>query len=158
MANMIGCLLVQLPVKYLGIPLGANMRRAESWQYIIEKVRKKLGSWKSSCLSRAGRLVLIKAVLSSLPLYYLSIFRMPKRVANDITRLQRRFLWSGSKDGKFNPLVRWDIVQKSKTKGGLGVGNLILKNASLLFKWWWRYAIEERALWRKAVHSIHNED
>ena len=26
MANMTGCLLVELPVKYLGIPLGANMR------------------------------------------------------------------------------------------------------------------------------------
>jgi len=27
MANMTGCLLVELPVKYLGIPLGANMRK-----------------------------------------------------------------------------------------------------------------------------------
>jgi len=158
MANVIGCLLVELPVRYLGIPLGANMRKAQSWQCIIERVRKKLDSWKSSCLSRAGRVVLIKAVLNSLPLYYMSLFRMPKKVASEINRLQRRFLWSGSKEGKFNPLVRWDTVQASKSRGGLGVGDLTLKNESLLFKWWWRYANEETALWRTVVQSIHNED
>ena len=50
------------------------------------------------------------------------------------------------------------MVQALKSKGGLSVGSLTLKNDSLLFKWWWRYAIEERALWRKVVHSIHGED
>jgi len=38
------------------------------------------------------------------------------------------------------------------------VGDLLLKNATSLFKWWWRYAYEEGSLWRKVVNSIHNED
>ena len=33
-----------------------------------------------------------------------------------------------------------------------------MKNAALLFKWWWRYACEEGILWRKIVNSIHEED
>jgi len=40
----------------------------------------------------------------------------------------------------------------------LGVGDLLLKNGALLFKWWWRYACEEGAMWRVVVNSIHNED
>ena len=77
-ANLLGCTLVQLPMMYLGISLGANMRKKASWQCIIDKIQQRLQNWKSSCLSRAGRLVLVKAVLNSLPIYYLSLFRMPR--------------------------------------------------------------------------------
>ena len=56
------------------------------------------------------------------------------------------------------PLVRWDIVQQPKCKGGLGVGDIIIKNAALLFKWWWRYTYEERSLLEKSGAIIHNED
>ena len=96
-AQMLDCALVQLPITYLGVPLGANMRRFSSWQCIIEKIQKRLGSWKTSCISRAGRLVLIKAVLNSLPLYSLSIFKIPRRVVAEIIKIQRRFLWNGRK-------------------------------------------------------------
>jgi len=50
------------------------------------------------------------------------------------------------------------VVQRPKEKGGLGVGDLLLKNAALLFKWWWRFACEEGALWRVVVQSLHEED
>jgi len=155
--EIMGCSRAQLPIQYLGIPLGANMRKASSWQIIIEKVQARLQAWKSSCLSRAGRLVLIKSVLNSLPLYYLSLFKVPKKVANEIVRLQRKFLWCGSKEGRYMPLVKWEMVMKQKNKGGLGVGDLVSKNAALLFKWWWRFASEEGALWKAVVQAVHNE-
>ena len=149
MADQLGCSLLKLPMTYLGIPLGASMRKVASWQCIIDKIQKNLASWKSCCLSRAGRLVLIKSVLNCLPIYYLSLFKLPKKVANEIIRIQRRFLWSGSKEGKFMPLVKWDIVQQQRDKGGLGVGDIVVKNAALLFKWWWRYANEEEPFWKR---------
>jgi len=157
-ADMLECTWVQLPILYLGIPLGENMRKLSSRQCVIDKVQRRLQSWKSSCLSRAGRLTLIKAVLSSLPVCYLSIFKMPKRVANELIKLQRKFLWSGNKEGRFIPLVSWEIVQQPKGRGGLGVGDLALKNAALLFKWWWRYTCEEDSLWKRVIQSVHNED
>jgi len=83
---------------------------------------------------------------------------MPKRVAKEIIRLQRRFLWSGSSEKRFSALVKWDIVQRPKKQGGLGVGDLLIRNAALLFKWWWRFACEEGAMWKRVVHSIHEED
>jgi len=157
-ADELQCNLVQLPITYLGVPLGANMRKFSSWQPIMEKIQNRLSSWKASCLSRAGKLVFIKVVLSSLSVYYLSIFKMPKRVENEINKIQRRFLWSGKHGGRYSALVRWEVVQRPKVKGGLGVDDLLLKNAALLFKWWWRYACEEGPLWRRVVQSLHKED
>jgi len=152
------CKLVQLPCTYLGIPLGANMRKVSSWQPVIEKIQGRLNTWKGTCLSRAGRLVLIKAVLNSLPIYYLSLFKLPNKVAQEINKIQRRFLWSGQNQGRCNALVNWEVIQKPKTKGGLGVMDCTMKNAALLFKWWWRYASEEGSLWRRIVDSIHEDD
>ena len=145
-AEELQCQLVQLPITYLGVPLGANMKKFSSWQPIIEKIQHRLASWKASCLSRAGKLILIKAVLNNLPVYYLSMFRIPKRVAKEINKIQRNFLWNGKQGGRSSALVRWEIVQRPKAKGGLGVGDLLLKNAALIFKWRWRYACEEGVL------------
>jgi len=97
---------MQLPFNYLDIPLGANMRKAASWQSVLDKVQKRLKSWRSSSLFRAGRLTMIKSVLNSLPLYYLSLFKVPKKMADDIIRIQRKFLWNGDKEGRFMPLVK----------------------------------------------------
>jgi len=146
MAEKLSCKLVHLPITYLGVPLGANMRKVSSWQGVLDKVQSKLQSWKGTCLSRAGRVVLIKAMLSSLPLYYLSLFKIPAKVAQEINKIQRRFLWSGKSQGRYNALVKWETLQRPKEKGGLGVVDCMMKNAALLFKWWWRYACEEGAL------------
>ena len=157
-AELLKCRLIQLPITYLGVPLGANMKKSTSWQPIIDRIQHRLTSWKASCLSRPGKLVLIKAVLSSLSVYYLSLFKMPKKVATEINKIQRRFLWSGKHERRISTLVKWKVVQRSKKEGGLGVGDLLIKNAALLFKWWWRYACEEGAMWRTVVQSIHEED
>jgi len=157
-ADLLGCKLAQLPITYLGVPLGANMRKRASWQCIIDKVHKRLQAWKCSCLSRAGRLVLIKSVLNSLPIYYLSLFRMPKKVAEEIISLQRKFLWGGNKEGRSLSLVRWELVQQSKEKGGLGVGDIEDKNIALLVKWWWKYATTEDQMWKRVIMALHNED
>ena len=102
--------------------------------------------------------MLIKAVLNSLPLYYLLLFKLPAKVAQEINKVQKRFLWSGKNNGRYNALVKWETIQRPKDKGGLGVADCTMKNAALLFKWWWRYACEVGALWRRVIDSIHEED
>ena len=134
-ASHLECQLVKLPVTYLGVPLAANMRRRSSWQCVIDKIQNRLNTWKGTCISRAGRVVLIKAVLRSLRLYYSSLFKIPKKVAQEINSIQRRFLWSGKKQSRYNALVKWELIQKPKDKGGLRVTNCTLKNAVLLLKW-----------------------
>ncbi|GJR66469.1 hypothetical protein Tco_0012534 [Tanacetum coccineum] len=38
---------------------------------------------------------------------------------------------------------------------GLGIGSLVVSNQALLAKWWWRFLIEDNALWCKFIRSIH---
>ena len=56
--------------KYLGFPLRLNGRNARDFRFIVEKVQSKLTSWKSKLLSPVGRVVLIQAVISTIPTYY----------------------------------------------------------------------------------------
>ena len=103
MKSELNCSVLSLPVKYLGIPLGANPKRLETWRPIIDRIKKKLNGWKISILSKAGKLSLIKSVLNNLPTYYLGLFKMPKGVAKEIISIQRKFFWSNKQDGEFIP-------------------------------------------------------
>ena len=57
----------------------------------LEKIEKKLSGWKRFCLSKGGRLTLLKSTLSSLPTYFLSLFTIPKAVAARLESIQRNF-------------------------------------------------------------------
>ena len=87
-----------LTVKYLGLPLGEKFKDVTIWNPILEKMERKLASLKKLYISKGGRITLIKSALSNLPTYFLSLFPIPASVANQITRLQRNFLWSGLGD------------------------------------------------------------
>jgi len=83
---------MSVPFTYLGIPIGANPRRSQTWDPLITKCERKLARWKQRHLSFGGRMNLINSVLTSIPIYFLSFFRVPKQVVNKIVRLQRNFL------------------------------------------------------------------
>ncbi|KAH1091895.1 hypothetical protein J1N35_019152 [Gossypium stocksii] len=92
MAAICKCKIEALPFMYLGIPLGADPKKISTWDGIVEKVERKLAGWKCRSLSWAGRVVCINAVLSSLPIYYMSIFQAPIVVIKKIDKIRRNFL------------------------------------------------------------------
>ena len=78
---------ITLPMKYLGLPLGAKFKDKSIWNPILEKMERRLAGWKKLYLSKGGRVTLIKSTLSNLPTYFLSLFPIPASVANCIARL-----------------------------------------------------------------------
>lgn len=60
---------------------------------VLEKLQRKLASWQHKYLSFGGRICLLKSLLSSIPSFYLSFFKAPRKVINKIISLQRNFLW-----------------------------------------------------------------
>lgn len=154
-ALWLGCRFGEFPFKYLGILVGGNMSRINSWDPVIQVFKKRLSLWKARILSMGGRLVLIKSVLESIPTYYFSMYKAPIAVINKLEGLIRRFLWGGTDEiGKIH-WVAWDNVVKSKDSGGLGLSRLLECNYSMLFKWIWRYKVEDNAMWKQVIEAIH---
>ena len=65
-------------------------------------------------------MTLLKSTLSSLSTYFLSLFTIPKHVAERIEKLQCNFLWGVLGDGFKHHLVGWNIVCRPLAHGGLG--------------------------------------
>jgi len=53
-----------LPMKYLGLPLGASDKATFIWNGVIEKMERRLTGWKKLYLSKVCRLTLIKSAIS----------------------------------------------------------------------------------------------
>ena len=88
LVDVLGYMQGSLPMKYLGLPLGAHFKDRSIWNPILEKVERKLAGWKRYYLSKGVRDTLIKSSLSSLPTYFLSLFPILTVVANHIQKLQ----------------------------------------------------------------------
>jgi hypothetical protein len=105
------------------------------WRKIEESFQKKLSCWKAKYLSYGGRLVLLNSVLSSLPMFMMSFFEIPKGVLKNLDHFRSRFFWQGSSEKHKYRLAKWDILCRPKDQVGLGILDLQLQNKCLLAKW-----------------------
>ncbi|GKV45963.1 hypothetical protein SLEP1_g52987 [Rubroshorea leprosula] len=158
MAWVLCCKKGCLPFKYLGIPIGGRCGKLSFWKPVLEGVTNKLSSWKGRYLSLGGRITLINSVLSSLPVFWMSVYMIPKGTILFIDKISRRFLWGGVEGGKKINWVRWDKVCRDKDQGGLGVKDLRKFNLALLGRWWGRLVNEEDGLWKKVILQKYGRD
>ncbi|GJX67289.1 hypothetical protein Tco_0303016 [Tanacetum coccineum] len=89
--TLLGVLLFPLRSSDLGVKVGMSPSRRKAWDEIIGKVSNRLSKWKIKTLSVGGRLTLIKSVLTSLPLYHMSLYKAPLGVLRDLESLRRKF-------------------------------------------------------------------
>ncbi|KAL9681272.1 hypothetical protein QQ045_013054 [Rhodiola kirilowii] len=146
-----GCPVGGFPMKYLGMQVGVNPTKRSIWEPIIQKFSDKLASWRGANLSMAGRLVLIKSALCSLPLYYASLYKIPNSVAQEMEKIQRQFLWGGLEGRRKLHYVKWETVKRPKKFGELGIQSLVEKNVAMLTKWWWQLISGKGGLWRRMI-------
>lgn len=95
-----------------------------------------------------GRVCLIKYVLSALPSYYMSFYKMPRCVNNKHLKIQRNFLWGWGSEARKIAWVKWENICKPKEIGGLGIRDTWNFNIALLPKWKWRLGMEDDGLWK----------
>ncbi|GJU26052.1 putative RNA-directed DNA polymerase, eukaryota, reverse transcriptase zinc-binding domain protein [Tanacetum coccineum] len=74
-ASLLCCIHDSIPFTYLGLPVGRKMHFCDGLGEVINRLRDRLTAWKARSLSIRGRLTLIKSVLGSIPIYFLSLFK-----------------------------------------------------------------------------------
>ncbi|XXG42272.1 hypothetical protein AAC387_Pa01g2591 [Persea americana] len=99
--NMVSGLLqinpATLPSVYVGVPLFFGSARHGYFNKIMDFFSLRVSGWKAKCFSFAGRLILVKHVLSSIPIHISLVLPLHSRTRLLLERLMRNFIWS------FNP-------------------------------------------------------
>jgi hypothetical protein len=78
-------------------------------------------------LSYGDRLILINSILTSLPMFMLSFFEIPKGVRKILDFFRSHFFWQSDGHKKKYRLTKWNLICRPKDQGGLGVDVLELK-------------------------------
>jgi hypothetical protein len=84
---------------HLGHPLILPAKdRTSAYNFVFEKFRSKLSTYKADKLSHAARLELIKSVFASIPVYYMSNILFSKKFIAKLTSIIRNFWWTGVRE------------------------------------------------------------
>ena len=131
-------------IKYLGLPLTLGPSPPSLWLDVIGKIKSKLVSWGGYWLIKVGKLILIKYVLSSLPIFQLSLLLAPKSISAQIYELLRDFLWEGGNGNhKKMHLVNWETLKRPILEGGLQIQAPELANLALGGKLVWQLFLDK---------------
>eukprot|EP00253_Pinus_taeda_P017647 PITA_17647 len=136
-----------LPSKYLGAPLIASALKHAAWTDLLEKLEARLFLWTHRALNMASRVILIKVVLQSMPLYLFSVMVAPKWVLKAIKQLQRNFLLGSSGPNRKWALIKWEKATLPKIVGGIGLRDPEHSNIIMGAKMWWKWLTNSDMQW-----------
>ena len=91
LAGILGVSLVGSHEQYLCLPSFAGKNKNELFKSIRDRVWDRVKSRQSKFFSIGGKDVLLKTVIQAIPMYAMSLFRLPKCLVADLHRLSARF-------------------------------------------------------------------
>lgn len=102
----------------LGDPARIWHSKKKTFSPLIDSINAKLLAWKAKFLSFAGCLILIKHVLSNIPIHLATVLPLPVSTCKEIERLMKILLWSGNATSSKPSYVNWATVCLPKSYGG----------------------------------------
>jgi len=133
--------------KYLRLPSMIGRSKKVTFKFVKDRIWNRINSWSSRSLSQAGREILIKSVLQSIPSYVMSIFLLPGTFISEIEKMLNAFWW-GHKSANSRGLhwLSWERLSVPKTFGGMGFKSLRAFNLAMIGKQIWKMVTNPNAL------------
>jgi hypothetical protein len=151
LAGLFGCKLESFPFTYLGLPLGLTRPRIRDLGPLYSRINQRLTAT-ASFLSLDGRIMVAKAILSSLPTFYLCTLKLADGAIGIVDKARRIGVWGKLENSnKPKSLAAWDLVCRPKSKGGLGITNLTAHNEALLIKFLHKFFNKENIPWAHLI-------
>ncbi|KAK4400699.1 putative ribonuclease H protein, partial [Sesamum angolense] len=157
MATLLGVRIDSMPSKYLGFPYFVGRNKRELFSYVRTRVWQRVSGWKEKMLSHAGKEILIKSIVQSIPSYCMSCFKLPDSLLREIESIAANFFWSNTERNKIH-WVAWDKMCISKKEGGLGFRKMQTFNVAMFAKQGWRIMSNPNLLISRILKARYYRD
>lgn len=144
-----------LPFKYLGVPIDNKKLTVEKFFPLISRITAQIKHWTSKLLSYAGRLQLVKSIISGIVAYWIQVFPIPKAVIKHIQAICRSFIWSSSDQITKKAPISSNKMCDPKNAGGLKIMDLNIWNLTMFTKLVWNISTKKDTLWVKWIHVYY---
>ena len=138
---------------YLGTPIFTTRKTTNSYQFLVDKIQKRIEGWQAIYLSMVGQATLIKATVASIPIYAMQTTLLPQKISQEIDKMSCNFLWGDTATRHGCHTVNWDTVTLPKEVGGLGIPSTRHYNRAILMNQAWQLYTNPNMLWAKVLKA-----
>lgn len=151
LAHASGYKLLSKDTLYLGTPMWPARGRSTQLNYITEKMLGRMQTWKINTLTQAGRTILIKSVIASIPTHIMATQLLPRSIWRKMSAIQTNFWWGEYPGRKRLHFYNKEILSRHKSCGGLGFRDFEGYNRASIMKVAWRLNTEDQSTWIKLM-------
>ena len=120
--------------KYLGLPEHFGRKKRDLFSSIVERIKQKASGWSNRYLSTAGKMTMVRSVLSPIPSHAMSCFKLPVSLCTRIQYALTNFWWGNGNGVRKMSWVAWSKLTLPKEHGGLEFRDIQSFNDAYLTK------------------------
>lgn len=149
----------EFPIQYLGLPLTVGRLKKVHLQPLVDKVAACISTWKASLMNKAGRLTMVKVVMTSTCTHTFISLKIPEWVISEIDKRRRSFLWAARQKAHGGQCpVAWTASCRPQELGGLGTTDLTIASYALRLRWMWLKRANPDRPWRNLALQFDNDN